>query len=44
MLGTKAKVLKEFPEVESLFKETNGNCTEVSVCVADLREKIFTKK
>ncbi len=43
MLGTKLKVLKEFPEAESCFKDSNSNCTDVSVCVSDIRKKIFAK-
>lgn len=41
MLGTKLKVLKEFPEAESCFKDSNSKCTDVSVCVSDIRKKIF---
>ena len=43
MLGTKLKVLKEFPEAESCFKDSNSNCTDVSICVSDIRKKIFNK-
>lgn len=43
MLGTKLKVLKEFPEAESCFKDSNSKCTDVSVCVSDIRKKIFSK-
>jgi hypothetical protein len=43
MLGTKLKVLKEFPEAESCFKDVNSKCTDVSICVSDIRKKIFTK-
>lgn len=43
MLGTKLKVLKEFPEAELCFKDVNSKCTDVSICVSDIRKKIFTK-